>query len=340
MLVVRGRAQLPHPPEHGPGPPAAAHLDQGLQGRPHRLRVGVVSVVDDRDTVAGDGDLHPPPAAGPGPGQRGRGALRREPQTDRDRRSGQRVRDVMRTDEIQRDRMAFTGGEQVEPCTPVVVDADAPRPYIGPRALAERDDLAAGLGRHRRDQRVVDVQDSGGGRGRGKLPLGPGDTGTPVGVLADVRRPDVQDDADLRPGQFAQCGDMAEAAGAHLQRDEPGGGLQAQQGQRQADLVVERTGRGDRGPEFTQQIGEKVLGGGLARRSGHGDHRCRRAVAHLGGERSERDRGVGDHDRRYADRPCRQHRGGAGPDRVRGEVVAVDPGTDHGDEQRAGTDLA
>ena len=54
--------ELGHPAQHGPGAAAGCPTDgQRLQRRPHRLRVGVVGVVDHGDAVRTVGDLHPPP---------------------------------------------------------------------------------------------------------------------------------------------------------------------------------------------------------------------------------------------------------------------------------------
>jgi hypothetical protein len=66
--------ELGHVPEHRDGPAglAAAHDREGLERRPHRLGVGVVGVVDDRDAVRPLDDLHAPPRLrGGGAEQRG-----------------------------------------------------------------------------------------------------------------------------------------------------------------------------------------------------------------------------------------------------------------------------
>ena len=62
VLVGRGRPELGHLAEHRPGPPAPGHRGQRPQRGGHRLRVGVVGVVDDEHAVRPLGDLHPPPA--------------------------------------------------------------------------------------------------------------------------------------------------------------------------------------------------------------------------------------------------------------------------------------
>ena len=101
-------------------------------------------------------------------------------------------------------------------------------------------------------------------------------------------------------------------------------------GQRQADVVVERAGRADRGPGGGQHLAEQVLGRGLARRAGDAErsqpaggqpavHAPRRQPAERGHAGRRRRRRAA---RRPAGRPARR---GAGRGRGGEEVVAVDP---------------
>ncbi len=66
----------------------------------------------------------------------------------------------------------------------------------------------------------------------------------------------------------AQPGDVPGAARAHLEDEEPGVLVGVEHGQRQADVVVVRAGRADRGPGGGEHLAEQVLGRGLARGAG------------------------------------------------------------------------
>ena len=74
----RPRTQLEHVAQHRP---AAApgrsrqHAGHGVEGGAHRLRVGVVGVVDDQHAVVPLGQLHPPPRTRPSGGQGGHDRL-------------------------------------------------------------------------------------------------------------------------------------------------------------------------------------------------------------------------------------------------------------------------
>ena len=77
-----------------------------------------------------------------------------------------------------------------------------------------------------------------GGQRLDELGLGPGDAVDAADALG-VRRGDRRDDADVRPGDVAQPADLAEAAHAHLQHEHLGVVRRAEDGHRQALLVVE-----------------------------------------------------------------------------------------------------
>ena len=76
-LLVSG-AELGHLAEHRPGAPAAADDRQRAQRGLHRVRVGVVGVVDQGDAAGQFGDLHPPAGRRPRP----RSAPAATPSTD------------------------------------------------------------------------------------------------------------------------------------------------------------------------------------------------------------------------------------------------------------------
>ncbi len=152
-----------------------------------------------------------------------------------------------------------------------------------------------------------------------------------------MRGADVEDDADPRRGQLRQIADVADGPGAHLQHEVPGRGVGAQRGERQADLVVERAGRPHRGADPLQQLGDQVLGAGLAGRSGERDERGVEALRDGPGERAEGRDDVVDHDRRHGapDPAGGQHGHRAGLDGALGEVVAVHVLTGEGGEEPA-----
>ena len=111
---------------------------------------------------------------------------------------------------------------------------------------------------------------------------------------------DVEHRADPRRGDVAQLGDVADAAGRHLQHQVPGRLVGPEHGQRQAELVVEGADGGDRRAEPVDHLGGEVLGRGLARRPGDPDDgRGRQPAQHLPGERAEGGGHVGGDDHRH-----------------------------------------
>ena len=132
-------------------------------------------------------------------------------------------------------------------------------------------------------------------------------------------------------------------AGAHLQHQEPGVGVGLQHRVRVAQLVVERAGRRHGRPEPASELGDQVLGGGLAGRAGQRRRRSARAAGRArAGEPRHRGQRVVDHDHRHAvERPGAEHRRPPRPPaRPAGEVVPVDLLAGERDEQPARADLA
>ena len=129
--------------------------------------------------------------------------------------------------------------------------------------------------------------------------------------------PDLEHDADVRPGDRDEARDLARAAGAHLDHEVAGVVIDAQHRDRGADLVVERVARGDRLRLGAKDGAQQVLGGGLAVRPGDPDTRSRPAGAHpgddLAGEgrrapRARRRRPAGPRRRRARSRDDHEHR--------------------------------
>jgi hypothetical protein len=147
------------------------------------------------------------------------------------------------------------------------------RPDLRVVRLTERQDPLLGPARHRGDPRVVRVQYGGAARHQrlDQLALGQRDV-VLAAELADVRGPDVQHQADLRRSDAAQIGEVAQVPRAHLRDQELRGVRRLQRGQRVAELVVERTLRRHGLAVRADQLGDQVLGTGLAGRSGQADH--------------------------------------------------------------------
>ena len=104
----------------------------------------------------------------------------------------------------------------------------------------------------------------------------------------EVHGPDVRDHADVRAGDPAEVGDLAEAAHRELEDADLGVGLEPAERQRDADLVVEARLRGDRAGRRRAERGEDVLRRRLAGRARDPDDARVRAVTHERAERGER----------------------------------------------------
>ena len=169
-----------------------------------------------------------------------------------------------------------------------------------------------------------------------QLALGLGD-GLARPELAEVGLADVEDDGDVGRDQAGQLGDVADAAGSHLQDEEPGGRVGAQHGERHAELVVERADRGDRRRGARQHGRQQVLGAGLALGAGQPDdgQPVPQPGHDVGGERLQRGLGVLDHDGGQRRGPGAEHGHRAGPAGLAGVVVAVDVLAGEGDEEAA-----
>ena len=283
LRVGGGRriAQLAHGPEHGPGAPravctpraggAATQRGQRLQCRAHRLRVRVVGVVDHGDAVRAVDDLHPPPRGRAGRRQRGGDALRRGAALQRHRRGGQGVADVVRPDQPQRHLRRALRGDQPEPRA-----ARCERQVFGAhgrlRRPADGHDAGPRPRRHGGDGRVVGVEHRHpvGRQCLHQLALRLGDR-LRRAELAQVRTPDVEHHPDPRLRDVAQRGDVAASASGELQHQVAGAGVGTQCRPGQAQLVVERPGRGDGRAERGEDRGQQVLRRGLAGAAGDAD---------------------------------------------------------------------
>ena len=223
-------------------PCAAADRGERLQRGAHRLRVGVVGVVDHDGAVGALGQLHPPPAH-----RRRAARAGSPPRRAAGRTPGRRPRRRARCRPGARRR----GAARRSPSRPAVTSRNRGRPRssdvtlggadVRGRRLAERDDPRGGAARHREHERVVGVEhrDPVGGQRLDEFALGLRDR-LAAAELAEVRAADVEHRADARRRDVGQVADVADPPRALLQHQEPGLRRRAQHGVRMAELVVER----------------------------------------------------------------------------------------------------
>ena len=115
-------------------------------------------------------------------------------------------------------------------------------------------------------------------------------------------RADGRDEGERGPGDVAERRDLPEAAHSHLGDEHLRVGLEPEDRERQAELVVAARLRGDRRRHPSTERRERVLRGRLPRRADHGDDLGVGAVAHAAGECGERGFLVARHERRRARR--------------------------------------
>ena len=261
-----------HVPQHGHPPSRAGQLAQGLQRRQHRVRVGVVAVVQYHDP-AGVGHLQAHPAR----------RARQQAPLDflpaqshlRSHRQGQQRVDHLMP--AQKPHPIFPS-----PCRmaafhakgrPVFVRSHFPRhPIIAPiqarqhdsRARAPRDDLAPGIV-------AVEKKHAVGGQTFGRGPFlarHPDQVMEKFQMLAG----DVGHHAQAGRHHLEQRRQFARMIGARFQHGRLVRALQAQQSQRHADIIV-KTGFAPKGRLLLpQDRRNQLLGRGLAVGTGHRDH--------------------------------------------------------------------
>jgi hypothetical protein len=179
-----------------------------------------------------------------------------------------------------------------------------------------------------------------------------------------VNRADVADHAHLGQGDIAQEGDLARHVETHFQHGALVTGAQPQDGERQADLVVQVAGAFQRAIALIEHLRDHFLGGGFADAAGDADDAQIQLAAPEARDLLQRGDGILDPQaQRRAELFCAEPRqvlqpaqvhaavriagltldqgeGGAAAEGVVDEVVAVGVFARHGDEQRAGNGLA
>ena len=227
-------------------PAPARDLDEGLHRRAHAVGVGVVGVVDDDDAVRAGRDLHPPLRQRRGglqrvgdrvelqsePQRRPRlrpprsspGALRRTAGPGRPSGPARRGRSVVCPSPSSPTSLSRTSARvgHAERAAPVPkCGRPSPRRVGRPRSAPRARRRAA----PRRARPWPGAMPS-------RLPNSP-----------RWAKPDVEHEADLGPDDAREVGDVTGTAGAHLGHQVAGLRRDAQGGQRDADLVVQRVHR-------------------------------------------------------------------------------------------------
>src|SRR5438105_600856 len=239
-------AQLGHVAEDRDLPPPAGAIVEQRERGAHRDRVRVVAVVDEQ-AAAGERRLVAAPAR---EGHVDRGRPLEAERVERRERSGG-VRRLVASGEAEADA--------AEPRPPVRDDGVLRRPEPHDANVLAPDGEPGGHDRRpARRQRLEEL----GLRARDALQ---------VAHELEVHGPDVRHDADLRPGDRGEVGDLTEAAYRELDDAHLGVGLEPAERERDAELVVEaRLGR-DRPRLRSAKRGEDVLRRGLAHRAGDPD---------------------------------------------------------------------
>ena len=239
----------------------------------------------------------------------------------------------MRAVQAEAHRHRADRGLEQEAGPPVVVEDLARGPEVGRATGPERHDARRRPVGHREHRRVIGVEDNQVAGRLDELALRRGD-GLHRTELPEVRGPDIEHHGDIWSGDAAQEGDVAEASGAVLQHGELIGGGASQAGQRQAELVVERTDRRQRRSGGRQHVRHQVLGRGLTVGSGDADRARLTARKDVAGQGLQGDECIGHHEHRHPGYgPLAQHRNGSGGDRGGGMVQAVSARPGESDEQ-------
>ncbi len=154
------------------------------------------------------------------------------------------------------------------------------------------------------------------------------------------------DDGDVGRGDPGQGGDLAPVVHPHLDDGVFGIADDLEEGERDADVVVQVALGGDGAEFLAQHRGDHLLGAGLPAAAGDGDDPGHVGTAVGGAEFLQRDEGIGDGDeaeilrQRLLGQPRDHCRDGSGGGRLRDEAVAVEPFPAQGEEAIAGLEGA
>ena len=212
----------------------------------------------------------------------------------------------------------------------LAVKGDTFRPYVGVALHGVTQNRTGADRRHARNPRIVHVQDgeTRGGQRRHQFALGPGHA-VEIAEELHMRHGHTGDDTDIGTAHVGQAGDVAGASRSHLQDDPLNVVGSIDQGQREAQLVVEGPLAGRHAEGRRQAAAEQILRRRLAHRAGDADHRALHAVAGDRTQTKERHGGVLDHDRRRSDGfPCGEIGRGSPLEGRADELVPVALGDD------------
>ena len=164
------------------------------------------------------------------------------------------------------------------PAAPRDTRSSARTSRVGREAVVEH--ARARVAGHRRHARVVGVEHGPAARGQGldELPLA-GLDGLDGAGAREMHAPHRGHDADGRPREVGQQRDLTGRVEAHLEHGHLVLGAQAQQRQRQPDLVVLVAGAAQHREALRQHLGRELLGGGLGQRAGDADDERVEAIA-------------------------------------------------------------
>jgi len=173
------------------------------------------------------------------------------------------------------------------------------------------------------------------------LGLGVGD-GFLAREVADMRRRDGGDDGDVRAHQPGQRGEFARVVHPHLEHAEARARRHAREAERHADMVVVALDRAMHCARChpVERVEQRLLGAGLARRSGHADDRRAGPRARGMAERGERGGAIRHQHMRVIDRLLADHARRACRHRAVDEQMPVGRLAAHRDEQVARLDFA
>ncbi len=294
VQIQLGRPELQHVAQHRDRPSLAA--DQVREREQRRLgaaRIGVVAVVD-QERAAGQPDgAHPPPGGG-GVGQPAQDPLRLETEPDPDRSGRRRVVPVVRADQLQLHRPRSAEKLQLDAQPgPAVVGRD--QAHVAALRRPEGQKLAPGQPRLAHHHRVVGIRHrhSAVAQRVEQLALRLCDSAQRADAL-EVHGTDVGDHRHVGVRPLREPGDLAQMVHPALDGRVAVLLAEAQESERDADLVVQVSIGLERRACRREHLGDQLLGAGLPRGPGDADHlEVRQPVPPSGGQRAQRAPRVG-----------------------------------------------
>ncbi len=315
----------------------------------HGIGIGIERIVDQREfrlRLAHGGHGHAVGADAGDVRKPVRHVIDRHAQPHGDACRGERVHDVVLAANAERDVGALISAAQrkggtVQLVAPHVSRGDERR--IGIRKT-EPHDIARGDATHCRHMLIVRVQYGGPARNQTlydlRLCLRDPFGGSEFSQMSHAH---LEHDCQIRRYQSGQIGDFTNMVRTHLRHQETCLLIHLQRGQRQSDLIVERSDRGDGRSQLGQQRLHQILGGGFAYGSGNaydGERfGCRTSAFYVVlGELTQRLHRVGDHylrDLRIGDLMINYRADRSLRSDLRHEIMTIHAFSGNGHEHRA-----